>query len=280
MSLKKTLKRSVRCILNIFKEEKKIPIVQLKDESALLSGKVAFITGGTSGIGLAIAKKYVASGCKVIICGTNEKKLQTAIDSFSDDVKGIRLDISDIDLMDEVLERAIALFPENKIDILVNCAGVIGHERFGDVTEQEFDRIMDVNVKGTFFLSQTICNYMIKNGIKGHILNISSSSALRPAKDPYQLSKWAINGFTKGLADLMIQHGIVVNAIAPGQTRTPMLEKEADDSIYHSTCPAGRYVMPEEVANIALLLVSDMGNMIVGDTCYITGGSGTISLHR
>ena len=280
MSPKKTFKRLARGILNVFKEEKKIPIIQLKDESAILSGKVAFITGGTSGIGLAIAKKFVASGCKVIICGTNEIKLQTAVESFGNDIKGIRLDISDVNSLDETLERAIDLFPERKIDILVNCSGLIGHEHFGEVTEQEFDRIMNVNVKGTFFLSQAICNYMIKNDIKGHVLNISSSSALRPAKDPYQLSKWAINGFTKGLADLMIPHGIVVNAIAPGQTKTPMLEMEADESIYHCTCPAGRYVMPEEVANIALLLASDMGNMIVGDTCYITGGSGTISLHR
>lgn len=280
MNLKKTLKKTVRSILNIFKEERQIPIVQTKDEVSLLSGKVAFITGGTSGIGLAIAKRFVASGCKVVICGSNEKKLQNVLASLSDSVKGIQFDVSDVQACDDVIEKVIESFPERRIDILVNCAGIVGTQSFGEITEQDFDRIMDVNLKGTFFVSQAVCNYMIKNNIKGHVLNISSSSALRPAKDPYQISKWAINGFTKGLADLMIPYGIVVNAIAPGQTFTPMLGKEENETIYHSSCPAGRYVMPEEVANMALLLASDMGNMIVGDTCYITGGSGTISLHK
>lgn len=139
---------------------------------------------------------------------------------------------------------------------------------------------MDTNVKGTFFVSQAVGNYMIENRIKGHILNISSSSALRPAWGPYQISKWAIRGFTLGLAEKLQPYGIVVNAIAPGQTATPMLGKDSRDDIYNDYALAGRYIMPEEVANLAVFMVSGMGNMIVGDSVYMTGGSGTITLEH
>lgn len=146
--------------------------------------------------------------------------------------------------------------------------------------EEEYDAIMDTNAKGTFFMSQAVGKWMIEKSIKGHILNVTSSSALRPAWTPYQMSKWAVTGLTKGLADLMIPHGIVVNAIAPGPTATPMLGKNEDDSIYEPYTPAGRYAMPEEIASLALFMVSGAGNMIVGDTVYMTGGSGTITLHH
>ena len=121
---------------------------------------------------------------------------------------------------------------------------------------------------------------MIDKKIKGHILNVTSSSALRPAWTPYQMSKWAVRGLTKGLADMMIPHGIVVNAIAPGPTATPMLGKEEGDSIYEPYTPARRYAMPEEIASLAVFMVSGAGDMIVGDTFYMTGGSGIITLHH
>ena len=121
---------------------------------------------------------------------------------------------------------------------------------------------------------------MIDNKIQGHILNISSSSALRPAWTPYQMSKWSIRGFTQGLADTLLPYGIVVNAIGPGQTATKMLGMEENDSIYNATNPVGRYAMPEEIANLALLMVGKTGDLIIGETFYITGGSGSISMHR
>lgn len=129
-------------------------------------------------------------------------------------------------------------------------------------------------------MCQAMGNYMHEKGIKGHILNLSSSSALRPAWGPYQISKWAIRGLTLGLAEKLQPCGIVVNAIAPGQTATPMLGKTDCSDISNSYALAGRYIMPEEVANLAVLMVSDMGNMIVGDTFYITGGSGLITFEH
>ncbi len=182
--------------------------------------------------------------------------------------------------MPEKLKTAAAMFPENRIDILVNSAGVVSHSDFLDMSEQEYDSIMDINAKGTFFMSQAAAKYMIENRIKGHILNVTSSSALRPAWTPYQMSKWAVRGFTLGAADKLLPYGIVVNAIAPGPTATPMLGKNEGDSIYNAVCPARRFAMPSEIAALATFMVSDMGNMIVGDTFYMTGGSGTVTLHR
>lgn len=182
--------------------------------------------------------------------------------------------------MPDKVRSAAALFPENKIDILVNSAGLNGKLNFEHMTEAEYDAIMDVNAKGTYFMSQAVSQFMIEKNIKGHILNVASSSALRPASTPYCMSKWAIRGLTVGLADVLLPHGIVVNAIAPGPVATPMLGKNEGDSIDNLDMVSGRYAMPCEIANLAVFMVSDMGDMIVGDTYFITGGSGIISLHR
>ena len=171
------------------------------------------------------------------------------------------------------------MFDDNRLDILVNAAGIVAKAQFLDMTEEEYDNVMDINAKGTFFMCQTVIKYMTQNNIKGHILNFSSSSALRPAWTPYHMSKWAVRGLTVGLADMFVSKGIIINAIGPGPTATEMLGKKNSDEITHPTNPSGRYAMPEEVANVALLLVSGAGDYIVGDTVYITGGSGITSYH-
>ena len=148
------------------------------------------------------------------------------------------------------------------------------------MTEAEYDSIMDINAKGTYFMSQAVGKHMIEKKVRGHILNVASSSALRPAWTPYQMSKWAVRGLTLGLADVLLPYGIVVNAIAPGPVATPMLGKFEGDSIYNETSPSGRYAMPEEIAQLAVFMVSHLGDLIVGDTFYMTGGSGTITLHN
>ena len=275
------LKKRIKKLVYSFKSPKLIPIIEQKQSDRVLEGKTALITGGTGGIGIEIAKKILELGAFVIIAGTNEEKLNNSLKLLDNDKSnGIILNMLDVSSFEEFLVRTVSLSPSKKIDILVNCAGVITNESFFDTKEETFDRIMDINVKGTFFLSKFVAKHMIDNKIKGHILNVSSSSALRPAWSPYHISKWAIDGFTKGLADILISYGIVVNAIAPGPTATKMLNKQDGDSIYNSTNPSGRYSTPSEVASLAAFMVSPMGDMIVGDTFYITGGSGTISLHR
>ena len=278
----KRLLRLVYRFVRIFKDKEIIAVPQMVDSTKSLEGKSALITGGSGEIGMAIAKHFIKSGCYVVIAGTNENKLKKCIEILNKDdsmAKGIVMNMLDVSSMENKVEKVAEMLPQKKIDILVNCAGVLGSAYFEEMTEAEYDRIMDINMKGTYFMSQAICKHMINKKIKGHILNVSSSSALRPAWSPYHLSKWAIKGFTKGLADIMIPYGIVVNAIAPGPVATKMMDKKEGDTIYLDN-PVGRYALPDEIANLAVFMVSEMGNMIIGDTFYITGGSGILSLHK
>lgn len=161
-----------------------------------------------------------------------------------------------------------------EIDILVNCAGVQGGA-FGYESEELYDNAINTNLKGTYFLSQVVARYMKDMHIKGNILNIASSSSLRPAATSYTISKWGIRGLTLGMAKILAPYGIVVNGLAPGPTATPMLRKNSsEDNLYRAESPIGRFATSEEIANMAVILVSDMSRTIVGDIIYMTGGGG------
>lgn len=275
-----SLKNKIKGFVRLLKQEKKVPIPQPINAQKILEGKTALITGGSGGLGIAFAKAFKEAGCSVIIAGTNQSKLDKCKTDLGQDVQTIIINISDASILAEKVNEAVRLSPTGKIDILVNSAGVNKAQNFLSVSEDDYDRIMDINTKGTFFMSQAIAKYMIDHGIKGHILNVSSSSAQRPAWTPYEISKWAINGMTKGMADALLPYGIIVNAIAPGPTATPMLMKNGDDCISNENNLIGRFEMPSEIANLATFMVSNMGDMIVGDTVYISGGSGVISMHH
>ena len=270
-SIKKILK-----VLNLLRTKKMVPIMTQVDKVKILEGKVALITGGSGGIGLAIAEAFLASGCKVVIAGTRKEKLDgIKRELVNENLATMVINVTDVKSLSSKVSEAASVY--GRIDILVNSAGAHHTHEFEDMTEEEYDKIMDTNVKGTFFMCQTIIEYMIKNKIRGHILNVSSSSALRPAEGPYHMSKWAITGLTKGLARRFYKKGIIVNAIAPGQTATPMMDVDKNEDISNSYAFAGRYVMPEEIATLATMMVSSMGDMIVGDTYYMTGGSGVVT---
>lgn len=262
------------------KEEKLVPVVVPKDPEDMLVGKLALVTGGSSGIGLAIAKEFASCGADVVIAGTRQEKVDAVLETIGGHVKGIVIDVRDVSTLPDKVEQASSLFGRDCFDILVNSAGVVTHHDFWHTDESEYDAIMDTNAKGTFFMSQTVGRRMVEKGIKGHILNIASSSSLRPAWTPYQMSKWAVRGFTVGLADTLIQDGVIVNAIAPGPTATSMLGKSEGDNIWEPYSPSSRYALPKEIASLAVYLVSGPGDMIVGDTVYMTGGSGVVTLHH
>lgn len=187
------------------------------------------------------------------------------------------MDLADISSFDNVLKNVLKCLENEKLDIWVNNAGIYQGTRFGTVTDEEWSNLMDTNLKAQYFLSQSVSNYMIEHEIQGNILNLCSSSSYRPSIDPYMLSKQGMSGLTLGLAKKLIPHGIVVNGIAPGPTFTPMLHKKEGDSLHHGGVPAGRYVLPQEIANLAVFLTSSMGRMIVGDVVKITGGSAVIT---
>lgn len=250
--------------------------------NVLLKGHCALITGGTSGIGYSIAEAFMKSGSSVIITGRSQERLDKTCLKLSGfgRIRGYVMDNTDVNSFDAVFSQMIKdnnkTWGGQKIDILVNNAGVQGAE-YPNATENEYDAAMDTNLKACFFLSQLIGNYMVQQGVKGNILNVCSSSSLRPAISAYTISKWGLRGLTLGLAKSLIQHGIVVNGIAPGATATPMLNKSNSGDMSYPHSPIGRYILPEEIASMAVHLVSDMGRCIVGDIVYMTGGMGLIT---
>ena len=274
------IKKAVTLFWSAFKVVNVYPNVAVISPNSLLAGRCALITGGTGGIGYSIAETFLKSGAFVIITGRNPEKIKNACEKLNNEsrVLGICLDNTKVHtfqgIFDE-LQKKIECKGVKQIDILVNNAGVIGGN-LPNATEHDFDRVLDTNLKGVFFLSQIFSKYLIKNHIPGNILNIASSSSLRPAVSAYTLSKWGIRGLTMGLAKSLAKYGITVNGIAPGQTATPMLHAPKDN-LSNNTCPLGRWILPEEIANGALFLVSDLGRAVVGDILYMTGGSSLLS---
>ena len=259
------------------KNEKNIvPIDIPKNQNNLLENKVALIVGGTGGIGAAIAEAFIEAGAKVIISGTKEEKVKNAVEKLGDCARGIQIDLNKVGGFDNKVSQAISLFPENRIDILVNCAGVHGNQTFGSVSETTYDSVMNTNLKGMFFMTQVVSNYMKEKRIKGHILNVTSAAALKPGYTPYEISKSGVRSFTLGAAAELIPYGIIVNAIAPGPVATAMLGRKEGDTLYTDCIPAKRFATPSEIGQLAVIMVSDMCNLVIGDTFYVSGGSGTI----
>ncbi len=252
---------------------RKQPVVVKDVEQSLLTGKHALITGGTSGIGLAIARKIVASGGQVTIVGRNEEKAKAIASELGCDY--LLCDLSDTNGM---LQRMGDFLKDHPVDILVNSAGMRDREPWLGTTPEGYDRVMNLNLKVPYFLSQLVAKDMIRRGVKGHILNISSSSSERPSWGPYQLSKRALNGMTLGFAHHLAPNGITVNGLAPGVTMTPMVSDVLEPGSLTHNNPLRRAAAPEEIANLAVFLCSDLGNSIVGDTVMMTGGSGNLSI--
>lgn len=284
MNLKSGIKQAIkllfdhRPVMNV-----NVNVVSLPP-SELLKGRCALVTGGTSGIGYAIAKAFASAGAYVIITGRNQKRIDAAIMKLQREtgwqcISGRVLDNTQVssfqktfdDMRESVKQQCL-----KDIDILVNNAGV-NFKGMPNATEEEYNNVMDTNLKGVFFLSQMFGKYLVENEIYGNILNIASSSSLRPADSAYTLSKWGIRGLTLGLAKSLAQYGITVNGIAPGPTATPMMIKDGRTNMAHPHLPLGRFIMPEEIANMAVILVSDMGRAVMGDIVYMTGGAGILT---
>lgn len=263
------LKKVLKLLKALAFWKKIVPVkVPVKDYDGLFEGKTALVTGGAGGIGFAIAKRLSEAGCSVIIMARNEVKLKKASEQI-----GCKYRVLDITKVSDIKRVIAEVSQDSAPEILVNCAGVMGKGRFGNIDVEDWDRVINTNVRGTFFMVQEVSNMMIERKIKGHILNLSSSSALRPCYSSYIVSKHLVRDLTQGFAKELIKHGIVVNAIAPGPTATDMIGADENDLVSLDV-PAGRMATVDEIANHALALVSEMGDMVVGSTLYVTGGSG------
>ncbi|MFI3288628.1 MAG: SDR family oxidoreductase [Rikenellaceae bacterium] len=280
------IKRIFKFIINSLPAPVRNYIVQIAAiaPNELLQDKVAFITGGTSGIGLSIAQAFLKSGAYVVITGRSNERIQKAImdlnceDNYTGRILGVEMNNANVETFEEKLNYTLEQLKgigRDRIDILVNNAGVSGSGCSNAV--ESYESVLDTNLKGVYFLSLLFGRYFKDNKIEGNILNIASSSSLRPATSAYAVSKWGIRGLTLGFAKSLAPYGVTVNGIAPGPTATPMLMREGDKNISLANSPIGRYILPEEIANMAVIMVSPMGRTIVGDIVYMTGGAGVVT---
>lgn len=242
----------------------------------ILKGKKILITGGSTGIGFSIAKKCLQEGAVVVITGRNEDKLKQAMEEVNNpSLSIVTWDVSQLSQNEESIIKTEELLGGD-IDILVNNAGVILWNNFPNVTEETWDKTYATNSKGLFFLTQYLCGkWMKENKIQlKKIINISSQGGFVGATYPYRMTKWDIAGLTQGLGIKLAPFGIIVNGIAPGIIATNMQPGclNQKENVYCSDNPLERFALPEEIAELAIFLMSDAGNFIVGQTIVCDGG--------
>lgn len=247
-----------------------------------LSGKTAIVTGAAQGIGYAIARRFVREGAQVILSDINDEKGELATEELSElgDVRYVTADVSEKLDVHNLMAATMDAFGD--IDILVNNAGIVIGGDFLEITEEEFDTVMRVNLKGTFLCSQAVAKHMVKrvqnDGPAGCIINLSSTNAklAMPQQIPYTISKGGVRQLTNVLAQYLAPHGIRVNAIGPGSIATEMLESvnSTAEAKRHSLSrpPLGRVGEPQEIASIAAFLASADSSYITGQTIYADGG--------
>ena len=242
----------------------------------MLNGKVAIVTGGTRGIGLAIVKKFLNNGAKVVLFGSKKESVEKALAELKNENKeviGFYPNLTNVDEVRQTFKEVAEHF--GKIDILVNNAGLSSSTKIEDYTIEEYDKIANVNMKGVFVCSKEIVPYLKET--KGNIINISSMVSIygQPAGCVYPMSKFAVNGLTKSLSRELAPVGIRVNAVAPGITKTDMVASLPDEMIKPliATIPIGRIGEPEDIANACLFLASDMASYVTGEIMQIDGGA-------
>ena len=240
--------------------------------SALLKGKTALITGASRGIGFAIAKQYIDAGANVIGIAKHEATLRGAKEKLGSNFEYIICDLSDALQLEQCFKKALMMSPE--IDILVNAAGIKNgqDERFWDFTGEDFDYAISVNTKAPFFLSRDAISHYLSRKAKGYIVNVIGIKGSIGEGSPYSISKFGLNGMTKGLARRFAPNNIIINGISPGATMTDPNMSIFEGNYYHTQTPNMRMANPQEIANIALFLVSGMADNLIGAIITSDGG--------
>ncbi|MBJ3775813.1 SDR family NAD(P)-dependent oxidoreductase [Acuticoccus mangrovi] len=247
-----------------------------------LDGKVAIVTGGARGIGRAIAERLCAEGSKVMIADLDAaagQKVARAIGS-EDCIRATECDVAEkLDVRNLLAATRDAFGP---IDVLVNNAGIVGGAEFLDLKEDDFDRVMAVNLKGAFILSQAVARHMVERvkagETPGAIVNMSSVNAVfaLPTQVAYSISKAGISQLTRVAALSLAPYGIRVNAVGPGSIMTDMLASVNKDAearrVVMSRTPMRRIGAPEEIASIVAFLASEEASYMTGQTVFADGG--------
>jgi NAD(P)-dependent dehydrogenase (short-subunit alcohol dehydrogenase family) len=242
-------------------------------ETKKLKAKVAVITGGTTGIGLAKARLFVKKGAYVFMTGRRQK-LDEAVKAIGNDVTGVQGDIAKLTDLDRLYEAVKA---KGKLDIVFANAGVAEFAPLGKITEGHFDRLFDINVKGTLFTVQKALPLLNGGGsiiLNGSVASIKGTAAF----GVYGATKAALRSFVRtSTSDLKDRH-IRSNVISSGPTDTPVIDGQPPDAITRivSTIPMGRMGEPDEIAEAALFLASDDSSFVTGIELFVDGGRGRV----
>lgn len=275
MSLKGKIKRAGRFVLSNMGHAVHVE-QSFRDVSELLKGRRIVVTGSTSGIGYATAEACLRAGAKVVVTSRSLERAEEAASRLGTGASGVALDLANAEGMAAQVD-AIYVASCGGVDALVNNAGVLKGAPFGKTSIESFDEVVGANLRGTYFLTQKVARRMVADKVGGNIVFVTSSSAYRPATNAYSCTKWALRGLMEGTAKMLAPHGIVVNAVAPGPTATAMLLEGDMANVMRPDSPIGRYVSPEEIAEMIVTLLSDASRSVVGDTVRMCGGSGVVT---
>lgn len=247
-----------------------------------LSGKVAIVTGARRGIGKAIAQKLAEAGANVIVSDIDLKETQTTTEEIAyetgQETLAVKCDVTQKGEVEEMVRQTVEKF--GKLDILVNNAGIAPFKPFLEMAEEDWDKVLDINLKGQFLCAQAAAKEMVKQK-KGRIINIASIASGQVGAGfaqaaHYCASKGGIVALTEALAQELTPMGINVNAIGPGIIKTKMTEGILSDEKatqnFLARIPKGRFGKPEDVAYLAVFLASDEADYMTGATIFIDGG--------
>jgi NAD(P)-dependent dehydrogenase (short-subunit alcohol dehydrogenase family) len=243
-----------------------------------VDGKIALITGGYGGIGEAVSRALMANGAKVAVAGHNAEKAAACATSLGRDAYAACFDVTSVPDTERMVDDVAVHF--GRIDILVNCVGLNREEKAGEVTEDRFDHVLDVNLKGAMFQAQAAARHMLKHGHGGkqvHIGSVRSMLGLRGrGYAAYCAAKGGLSIMCRQLAAEWAPDKINVNVVAPTFVRTQQVAAMLSDPAFYSSLvgriPLGRIAEPDDVANAVLFFVSPASDFITGQTLYLDGG--------
>ena len=236
----------------------------------------ALVTGASRGIGYAIAKKLLQNDCAVVITGRNISTLECVARDLGKNVFPMVWNAMEFEKADEKINKASDML--GGLDIVVNNAGIFAQRSEWDrenllkTTINEWQDVINVNASAVFFIMQASVKYMLKNDIKGNILNITSVAGEEPVYGAYGGSKILATGLTRGWGKMFAADGITINGIAPGPVATEMNNWHEGDPMKHDRIPYGRFATIDEIADLAAYLLSEKAKMICGETVIIDGG--------
>ena len=245
-----------------------------------LDGKVAIVTGGNSGIGMAIVLALAEQGANIVIDYVANPDATEALEqrllAMGDKAIGVEADVSKVDELQQLVDAAVKAF--GRLDIMVNNAGIETRTGVLDTTEQQYDRVMDINLKSAFFGTQIAARQMMQQGEGGRIINVTSvhEDWPMPGNTPYCLSKGGMRMLTRTAGIELAPHGILVAGVGPGAVDTPINKSTEDDpeklQKLNAAIPIGRMAQPEEIGAVVAFLAGKGASYLAATTIFADGG--------